>query len=253
MSGPPKVPYDGIPKGEVCIAIKRALSRAGYMMWANFTPQWGKYARRACQNFQHNIGLPVTGMYTEPTHNALVKTHRKLVHGHPLEWAFDAFSIAIMEQQHITPEQRVMAKILDSVTWSIDHQGQIGYLMKRPVIYYPAYPVNHWFWNDCSGMFAQWYKWGGAPDPHDNHYDGIGNTGTLWENGTPVAHLDDAKPCDAVLFGRPWQAGASAHVIILRRKVEGKWYGGSHGTESGPNEVPANYRPIVGIRRFALV
>lgn len=253
---PPKVPYDGIPKGQVAIAVKRALSRAGYMQWAKFTPLWGKFAQRACANFQHDHNLKPTGVYDEQTHNALVKTHRKQVAGHPLEWAYDAYSIAIMQGHHITPEQEALYNILDGITWSIDHQAMIAYEMKRPFIVYPHFPVAHWFWNDCSGMFGQWYRWGGpdTPDPHDNGYDGIGNTATLWERGETVPSLDHAEAGDACLYGKPWQAGASAHVTLLRRYVAGTgWLAASHGTESGPNEVLATYRPIVGIRRFKLV
>jgi Putative peptidoglycan binding domain len=247
---PPVVPYDGIPEGMVCLAVKRALSRAGYMQWGNFTLQWGEFAQRACANFQHDHKLKPTGVYTQATHNVLVATPR--AHTIPKEWAFDAFSIKIMKNEHTTPDEEIRQKILDGVTWSIDHQSMIGYDMFRPFYLFKTFPVYKYFKNDCSGMFAQWYKWGSAPDPHHARYNGSGNTATLWEYGDPVSSLKEAELCDAVLYGKPWQSGSAAHVAILRRKVGSNWFAGSHGRESGPNEVEATYRRVIGIRRFPL-
>lgn len=257
-SRPPVVPYDGPPKGRWAIAVKRAISRAGYMQWAPFTKEnpegftkvWGKFADRACRNFEHDHGVPVTGKYPKATHDALVKTHRK---GSSVEWAWDDYSIAIAKNESVSPWQKAAYRILDSVTWSIDHQLFIGYEMFRPFPVYATYPVNHHWDNDCSGMFAQWFRWGDAPDPHRNSFDGYGNTATLWEYGEPVSSLKNAEYCDAVLYGTPWRAGASAHVTILRRYSAGVWYAGSHGRDSGPNETRADYRVIEGIRRFPLL
>lgn len=246
----PEVPYVNPAKnGNACIAVKRALSRAGYMQWGEFTKKWGRFANRSCRNFQAENNLHVDGIYGEKTHNALEKTHKL----RSTEWAFDAYSIAIMKEEQVSPEQQRMFKILDGAAWSIAANGRISYLMARPVYYYNTFPVTHNFWNDCSGMFAQWYKWGGAPDPHKNDYNGYGNTGTLWIHGATVNGLSAARPCDAVLYGQPWAAGAAAHVVMLTEKRDGIWYAASHGQEAGPVEVRADYRPIVGIKRFALL
>lgn len=246
----PVVPYNGSPpKGLWALAVKRALSHAGFMMWADFTKNWGEYAIRACKNFEHAHGIKVTGKYPLLTHQTLVKT--RLLKSRS-EWAWQPYDILLARQSHIDPHEEAQLSILDGVTWAIAHQAQIGYRMLRPYPVYNSFPVNHWFWNDCSGMYAQWLRWGDAPDPHRGYYNGYGNTATLWEYGTPVANLRSAELCDAVLYGKPWLAGAAAHVVILRRYANGVWYAGSHGTESGPNEVRADYRSIVGIRRFPL-
>ena len=34
------------------IAVKRALSRAGFMQWGGSAPMWGPHAVRACKAFQ---------------------------------------------------------------------------------------------------------------------------------------------------------------------------------------------------------
>jgi peptidoglycan hydrolase-like protein with peptidoglycan-binding domain len=65
-------------QGVDVVAVKRALSRAGYVRWGSFTPVWGEFAVKAAKKFQQDQGIaPVTGLYGPKTHRALVKKRRK--------------------------------------------------------------------------------------------------------------------------------------------------------------------------------
>lgn len=102
----PKVPfvrtlYPGSnPKGPMTPgydinAIKRAVSRAGFFEWGQFTDAYGaKFAMEGVKAFQEANAISPTGIYGLATHNALVATKAKKK---PTEWAFDPFAIKLME------------------------------------------------------------------------------------------------------------------------------------------------------------
>ena len=53
---------EALARGVDVLAVKRALSRAGYLRWGNFTPLWGEFAAKAAKKFQQDNGIaPVTG------------------------------------------------------------------------------------------------------------------------------------------------------------------------------------------------
>jgi hypothetical protein len=255
---PPVVPFvrpltEGTSGNDV-LAVKRALSRAGYIKWGEFTRIWGKYAAQACKNFQRAKGLKQTGVYHYATHEALRKTHRK---NSRTEWAFDKFSIAILKDEEVSPYEMAVGKTLDAVTYAIVHNPEVSYSMARPMPDRLPYP-NLPYAADCSGFVTWAARSGGwVQDPNypvasRRKWDGWGFTGTLWEQGEKVSGLSEAKECDLVFYGKPWEAGASAHVTILRDFYNSRWYVGSHGQQSGPSNVPATYRVITGIRRYKL-
>lgn len=256
---PPVVPYvralDLWASGDDVIAVKRALSRAGYIKWGDFTRVWGKYAMIACKNFQRAKGLKQTGVYHFATHEALRKSHRKQSR---TEWAYDALSISIMKHEQITPYDLAIGKTLDAVTYAIVNQAKVSYSQDRPMPDREPYP-NLPYAADCSG-FVTWsaHSGGWKQDPNypvgsGRKWDGYGFTGSLWESGTVVNGLGNAQLCDFVFYGRPWLAGGAAHVTILRDFYGGRWYAGSHGQQSGPSNVRADYRSITGIRRYKIV
>lgn len=257
---PPVVPFvrsltQGCSGPDV-VAVKRALSRAGYIEWkgTDFTRVWGPYAAESLKRFEKAKGLKQTGEYSFTRHEALRKTHRK---GSRIEWAFDAFSIAIMREEDVSPWERVAYRTVDAVNQAIAHRDQITYSQVRPMPDMAPYP-NLPYAADCSG-FATWAARSGgwAQDPNyplgsSRKWDGYGYTGTLWACGHDVSSLRYAKLCDLVFYGRPWLAGGAAHVSIVREIHDGRVYVGSHGSRSGPINVPADYRSITGIRRYVL-
>lgn len=85
-----------VPNGNDILAVKRAISRAGYFPWASFDTVYSeKFAMEGVKKFQQANGLMATGNYGEPTHQKLCEVHRA---GSFTEWAFDDMSIRMMEQ-----------------------------------------------------------------------------------------------------------------------------------------------------------
>lgn len=77
------------------IAVKRAISRAGFFPWNKFDDAYSeKFAMEGVKPFQQQNGLTASGFYGTATHNKLVETRAK---GKPTEWAFDPIAIKLME------------------------------------------------------------------------------------------------------------------------------------------------------------
>lgn len=256
---PPQVPFvrslEPGDSGNDVVAVKRALSRAGYIRWGDFTRLWGPFAVQACKNFQKAKGLKQTGVYHFATHEALRKTHRQRSR---TEWAYDALAIKIMREEDVTPLERTIARTLDAAAYGIVRRDQISYDQIRPMPDNAPMP-NIPYTADCSGFVTWCARSGGwAQDPNypvgsTRRWDGYGFTGTLWQNGIAVPSLSQAQLCDLVFYGTPWMSGGAAHVVILREKVGSTWYVASHGGQSGPLNLRATYRKITGIRRYKLV
>lgn len=259
---PPTVPFVRVIKqddvGNDVVAVKRALSRAGFMQWGEFTRVAGPFFIRAVNAFKKAKGLKQNSKYDFPGHEALRKTHRK---GSRSEWAYDRFAIAIMNAEDISPHDRVAQKTIDAVDYAISHRDQMAYMQVRPM------PDNAPFPNlpnpcDCSQFAGKWAPKSGGwyQDPNyplgsARKFDNYGWTGTLWEQGTYIGvDLSRAEVCDLVFYGTPWQSGGSAHVTIVRKTEPGTVpLVGSMGSSRGPLNVYANYRRVTGIRRYRLV
>jgi peptidoglycan hydrolase-like protein with peptidoglycan-binding domain len=91
-------PHKNYPmSGDDALAAKRALSRAGFIPWQEFTNVWGEQAKEGCIAFQKSVGIksndggPPQGNYGESTHKKLLKAKAEMKH----EWAFDARSIEL--------------------------------------------------------------------------------------------------------------------------------------------------------------
>lgn len=92
LYGPPDKRYP--MSGDDCLAVKRALSRAGFIPWQDFTNVYGQQAKDGCIAFQKSVGIkgsgggPPQGHYGESTHEALLRAKAEDKH----EWAFDSYS-----------------------------------------------------------------------------------------------------------------------------------------------------------------
>lgn len=262
----PTVPFPGVlHPGDIHVAgavpVKRAFERAGYDLpgpMRNFTPEWGAKVSAACERFRkaRKIPLPkgtVPGTYTKEIHDALVRTHRQRT---TVEWAFDPYAIRLLENAELTPDEQALSDILGYADYLAAHWATIGYDMKRAywVIKPPPFLVHRWDC-DCSGTTKSLLRWAGAPSP-DGELDGFGNTATLWAHGDHITSLAQAKPGDMVFYGQPWLSGGAAHVVMLTERIGGNWRAISHGhrDSSGPSPAYlwAQYRAVVGIRRYAL-
>jgi peptidoglycan hydrolase-like protein with peptidoglycan-binding domain len=96
LYGPASDPGDRYPmSGDDVVAVKRVLSRAGFLPWSDFTNTYGEQVERACAQFQTSVGImgegggPPRGHYGKKTHDALRDARRA---GHEDEWAWDDYS-----------------------------------------------------------------------------------------------------------------------------------------------------------------
>lgn len=209
-------------KGTDVLAVKRALSRAGYIQWGTFTETWGEYARIACHNFQKDHGLAPAG-YGIRTHAKLLNTHKK----GSSEWAFDARALQLMHEQyilsHTTPEQRIRSKGIQMCRYLYEHSRSIAYSQARP------YPLIHLGDRvpsrlDCSGLAGECHYAAGARNPNVQGgvrlpWNGEGYTGTLIAGGMKTTR-DKLKPLDLVFYGFTRRAepafpyGSPTHVAV---------------------------------------
>lgn len=91
---PPSAGTKGpVPGGDDVIAVKRAISRAGFFPWQKFDNFYSDAFALGVKKFQKKAGLPSTGTYGKATHEKLRSTHSK---GFPKEWAFDPVSIKLI-------------------------------------------------------------------------------------------------------------------------------------------------------------
>lgn len=92
---PPGHAKGPVPGGDDVLAIKRALSRAGFYPWRKFNNAYNEeFVTKAIKLFQKKVKLPVTGVYNKVTHDKLCSTRSAKKPG---EWAFDPFSIDLIK------------------------------------------------------------------------------------------------------------------------------------------------------------
>lgn len=94
---PPDHVKGPVPGRDDVIAIKRAVSRAGYYPWrgSRFNNSYNEeFTTSGIKSFQKKVGLPATGVYTKATHDKLRNTRSM---AKPTEWAFDSFSITLIK------------------------------------------------------------------------------------------------------------------------------------------------------------
>ena len=247
--GPGYDPHERYPmSGDDCLAVKRALSRAGFIGWQQFTNVYGTQAEDGCRAFQQAVGIkgdgggPPRGHYGASTHKKLLQAKAA---NKDHQWAFDDYSIQLYKGYRApsAPTGSKRDTIVSTAKLGVSKAPQIHYTQDsrrmqgvREQIRPQAVPS----WEDCSS-FATWTYWvAGAPAPNGRGYDGYGYTGTLVENGKRIP-VGSAQPGDLIFYGTGW--GSTSHVVIC--------IGGgrcvSHGSEGGPYNSDIYYRAdIVG-------
>ena len=98
----PRVPFPrvldvDVPPGQDCVAVKRAMSRAGYWPWATFSDDYTVAFSKAMKVFQTTERLQPDGVYGFVTHERLRLTPWES--GPKGTWAFDAEAIRMMRAQ----------------------------------------------------------------------------------------------------------------------------------------------------------
>lgn len=82
--------------GQDVVAVKRAISRAGFWPWQEFDDAYSESFARAVRNFRKAKKMTASLVYDEKTHNALAST--KAV-DHPGEYAFDATAVEMLRAE----------------------------------------------------------------------------------------------------------------------------------------------------------
>jgi cell wall-associated NlpC family hydrolase len=207
-------------KGQDVIAVKRSLSRAGYIKWDSFTDVAGQYCMESVHEFQSDHGIDHAG-YGPHTHAKLLETRKE---GSKTEWAWDSYSIGLEHAEyvllHTSPEQRIRSAIVQAARNLYAHRYQIAYTQGRPfALYNMGGPVPTHL--DCSGFVIDCYHAAGARCPdYRRVYDGEGYTGTLLAGGKKVADWRNLKAGDLVFYGyttNPKPAfpyGSPTHVAL---------------------------------------
>jgi peptidoglycan hydrolase-like protein with peptidoglycan-binding domain len=223
--------------GADVIAVKRALSRAGFMQWGAFTPIWGPNALRACKAFQAANGIPQTGDYGPRTHTRLLATPPKAGGG---ESAWDAHGLRMLHDFcELTRDEQVRRQIVAAAEFWNARRDEIDYALQRP---FPlASPPGVPPWSDCSGFVTLCHMAAGAKNPNAQGgqrlpWNGHGYTGTLIDGGRRRERAEDLRPGDAVFYGftktpsPAFPLNSPTHVAL--------WIGDgkviTHGKSSGP-------------------
>jgi peptidoglycan hydrolase-like protein with peptidoglycan-binding domain len=227
--------------GNDVVAVKRALSRAGFMKWGNFTPTWGPNAVRACKAFQAKSGIPQSGDYWSRSHTKLLATPPKDGGG---DSAWDAHGLEMLRTFcEFERERQVRSAIVAAAGFWNVHRDEIGYALKRPfpIAKPPAIPP----WSDCSGFVTICHHAASSKNPNGagRLFDGPGSTGTLVDGGRKVQRVEDLKPGDAILYGftknptPPFPVDSPTHVALYvgDEKVI------THGKASGPERQHFRY------------
>jgi peptidoglycan hydrolase-like protein with peptidoglycan-binding domain len=109
--------------GDDCLAVKRVLSRAGFIGWQDFTNVYGEQAETGCRAFQYAVGIkgsggsPPQGHYGKSTHSALLQAKAEGKH----EWAWDARSIELYKGAEVPGSGGGRDAVMDH------HEKRVGY------------------------------------------------------------------------------------------------------------------------------
>jgi hypothetical protein len=117
------------------LAVKRAISRAGYWTWQEFNQAYTEQFSKAVANFRKKHGMTASQVYTEETHAKLVAA--KAVAPHEGEPAFDALAVQYMQEAYDrrvkSPEQKKAEELYDfcklfdgPYVWGGEHDGSFA-------------------------------------------------------------------------------------------------------------------------------
>jgi peptidoglycan hydrolase-like protein with peptidoglycan-binding domain len=221
--GPKHDPNDRYPmSGDDCLAVKRVLSRAGFLEWGAFTRTYGENAEKACADFQRTIGVHATGHYGKPTHEALRGIERK---SHPGEPAWDDHSIKLYKGAIVEPHP--------SLAFKRDLWGPTYDPNKR-------YPMSG---DDCLAVKRALSRTGSVLLP--------------WGDFTSTYGQDAEKACAKFQRTAGIQAtghyGGLTHSALLRTKAAGKheWAWDDYSVKLYRNYTPPS-AGAAGARRKAM-
>lgn len=231
------------------VAVKIAISRAGFWPWQEFDnvynnafshgiPKSGKQ-KSGVHGFKVSKGISIQGdTYDKWTHEALLKTRVPPGKPNAGEWAFSPRARYLyLGYKPESEEAGILREIYQAWDTLCVNEARSHYSQQRPIV--PLVkrqdPIVFPNWLDCSGTVIYTCWLGGAKSPDPYGYSGYGNTNSLNDNGfwIPVEKVDTyAKDHLVLAFYGPSRYNTT-HVTSV--KNSGRVY--SMGREAGPEIV----------------
>jgi len=178
--------------GPDVVSVKRATARGwpDIFPWADFDQIYNGRLEKAWRVIQAKNGIaPTSGQYGTLSHDLLRHKRRQ---GYPLEWAFDAIAINLMQAKWEaihnpppSPEEFIKATLVDYMRRALAAAALWHYEQWRPMQNLGVNPDKRET-SDCSGGVTGAFYWARmvtgllVPDPNGRTFDGYGNTDSLW-------------------------------------------------------------------------
>jgi len=233
-------------KGPTVEALKRAISRLGYIEWKGlgFTQFWpydGAFDR-GFRKWQRELEMPGDGLYGEQEWKAMRAARVPKSRPNAGEFALDQYAQKLIKDEweaaHVPDEEDFRAAVTEFCLLAEKNEDAWHYVQYRP---FPVAvnPSASSLKADCSSYVVMAYHWAmtksglAVPDPAGFNWAGFGNTET-----------EDDHP--SVLSGL-YRVGDLAHYVghvTLCRKAGTATTAifSSHGQEAGPMPVSLYYR-----------
>jgi len=206
------VPYTRTLKrgkqGKDVLAVQRALAKAKYRRWGNFTSRYGAFTVRNVKKFQRDHNLKADGVYGPATHKKLAPY-------------FDRYGAALMlkrlaKQRQAGVSQKGIPAAVAAALILYNNRYHCHYTQgsaRMTIVRNKIRDLAAWFrrgnhlYEDCSSSCTGYYFIGSIPDPNGLGYNGQGYTGTLAVHGRRVS---SPMPGDLGFYGYyPYR-----HVVI---------------------------------------
>jgi len=236
-----------VPNGDDVVAVKRAISRAGFWPWQQFSGEYSNdFADNGVKPFQRSRGIQATGAYGEDTHNALRWCSIACDLDNAGQWHFDGTAVRLYQGYQTPPppasEDAIRAAMTDFCEQGI---GEPDWYYSQARAIQKEINPNGPATSDCSGSVIQIYWWAkkktgaNVPDPSQQGWSGYGNT-NYYEDDWPtvtsgqyrvgdLAHYDghvclcyhpgDADSADWWSFGSEPPSKRKIHYRTDFRKV----------------------------------
>jgi peptidoglycan hydrolase-like protein with peptidoglycan-binding domain len=215
-------------RGKPALAVKRALSRAGYIKWGAFTPLFGPFAARSLKSFQKAEGLEVDGVVGPATLAKLAASFKAYEYELYVGWAPGDRRAAFLRIADLTVQHSGLLSYTEAIG---EAPGQRDWFRVAPIDttganWTDVVQAHGKLTADCSGHYYGCAYHAGIAIPQPD-----GATGALL--GLVRISLGDALPGDGVIWTGA-AAPAGHHITILRaRRAGGDWDVVNHGGPDG--------------------
>lgn len=244
---------NGPSVNQMVLAVKIAISRAGYWPWQEFDLVYNNLFAHGVkgkgQSGVHGFKVaheitPMGDTYDKWTHEALLKTRVPAGKPNAGEWAFSPRARYLYSGYEVQSEEEAI--VLEIFRWwdvLVAREPSCHYSQQRPIMPLvrrqnpPVFPN----WLDCSGtvIYTCWLADAKSPDPFG--YSGYGNTNSLNDNGFHIDLSQVEKYCKnhlVLAFYGP-SRWATTHVTAVKSPMKNY----SMGKEAGPEIInKVNYR-----------